>query len=212
MSATLRAAMVNDRVFAGTGTPADPGELLQAAEGKRARISVVNFLGLPTEEQRQGFVNQLQLALFAWAKRNPADNGPLSALFVLDEAQTFAPSTGSTVCLDSTLALVSQARKYGLGMVFATQAPKGIHNRIVGNCATHWYGRINSPSQIAAATQVAEHKGGSTVDIAHLRTGQFYLAADGSPTERVDVPMCLSHHPPTAPTAEEILAAVKAAD
>lgn len=212
VSATLRAAMVNDRIFAGTGAPADPGELLRATEGKRARVSVVNFLGLPTEEQRQGFVNQLQLALFAWAKRNPATDRPLSALFVLDEAQTFAPSTGSTVCLDSTLALVSQARKYGLGMVFATQAPKGIHNRIVGNCATHWYGRINSPSQIAAATQVAEQKGGSTVDIAHLRTGQFYLAADGSPTEQVDVPMCLSHHPPTAPTAEEILAAVKAAD
>ncbi|WP_199041382.1 ATP-binding protein [Glycomyces salinus] len=212
VSATLRAAMVNDRIFAGTGAPADPGRLLQATEGKRARVSVVNFLGLPTEEQRQGFVNQLQLALFAWAKRNPATDRPLSAVFVLDEAQTFAPSTGSTVCLDSTLALVSQARKYGLGMVFATQAPKGIHNRIVGNCATHWYGRINSPSQIAAATQVAEHKGGSTVDIAHLRTGQFYLAADGSPTEQVDVPMCLSHHPPTAPTAEEILAAVKAAD
>lgn len=211
-AATLRAVMVNDRVFAGEGAALDPGVLLRPAEGKRARVSVVNFLGLPTEEQRQGFVNQLELALFSWAKRNPAVDRPLSGLFVLDEAQTLAPSTGSTLCLGSTLALASQARKYGLGMVFATQSPKGIHNRIVGNCATHWYGRINAPSQIAAATEIAEHKGGSTVDLAHLAAGQFYLAADGAATEQVEVPMCLSHHPPTAPTVEEILASVRASE
>lgn len=209
IAATLRAAAVNDRVFAGDGEPVDPGVLLQPSAGKRARISVVNFLGLPEEEQRQGFVNQLELALFAWAKRNPAVGRPLSGLFVLDEAQVFAPSTGSTLCLDSTIALASQARKYGLGMLFATQSPKGIHNRIVGNCATHWYGRINSPSQIAAAAEVAQNKGGSPVDLAHLRRGQFYLVADGRPTELVEAPMCLSYHPPTAPTSEEILAAVR---
>lgn len=208
IASTLRAAMINDRVFGGVGKPLEPGALLTPSPGRRARVSVVNFLGLPTEEQRQGFVNQLELALFSWAKRNPAVGRPLSALFVLDEAQTLAPSTGTTVCLESTLALVSQARKYGLGMLFATQSPKGIHNRIVGNCATHWYGRINAPSQIAAAAEVAQSKGGSHVDLAHLASGQFYLAADGRRTERVDVPMCLSHHPPTAPTAEEILAAV----
>ena len=31
----------------------------------------------------------------------------------------------------------AQARKYGLGMIFATQLPKGIDNRIVSNCTTH---------------------------------------------------------------------------
>lgn len=209
IASTLRAAMINDRVFAGAGKALDPGVLLTPSEGKRARVSVVNFLGLPAEEQRHGFINQLELALFSWAKRNPAVGRPLSGLLVLDEAQSIAPSTGSTVCLNSTLALASQARKYGLGMLFATQAPKGIHNRIVNNCGTHWYGRINSPTQIAAATEVAQSKGGTPVDLAHLGKGQFYLVADGRATERVDVPMCLSHHPPTAPTSEEILAAVQ---
>lgn len=210
IASTLRAAMVNDRVFAGNGRPLDPSVLLTPSAGMRARVSVVNFIGLPTEEQRQGFVNQLELALFSWAKRHPAANGrPLSGLLVLDEAQTLAPSTGASICLDSTLALASQARKYGLGMLFATQAPKGIHNRIVGNCATHWYGRINAPSQIAAANEVAQSRGGTSVDLARLSAGQFYMAADGRPTERVNVPMCLTYHPSTAPTAEEILAAVK---
>lgn len=208
LASTLRAAVINDRVFGGSGPSLDPGVLLTPSEGKRARISVINFMGLPTEEQRQGFVNQLELALFSWAKRNPATGGPLSGLLVLDEAQTLAPSSGTTICLASTLALASQARKYGLGMLFATQAPKGIHNQIVGNCGTHWYGRINAPIQIAAAVEVAQTKAGTSVDLARLSAGQFYMAADGSPTDRIDVPMCLTYHPSTAPTAEEILAAV----
>jgi DNA helicase HerA-like ATPase len=68
------------------------------------------------------FVNQLEMALFSWIKKNPSPRGrPLTGLLVMDEAQNFAPSQKSTPCKESTLALVAQARKYGLGMVFATQ-------------------------------------------------------------------------------------------
>ena len=56
---------------------------------------------------------------------------------------------------DFLLALASQARKYGLGLVFATQAPKGLHNRIPGNAATQFFGLLNSPTQITAAREMA---------------------------------------------------------
>lgn len=209
IAATLKAVRVNDRMFAGDSENLDPSALLTPKPGKKARVSVVNFMGLPSDEQRQSFVNQLEMTLFSWLKENPAAGRPLGGLLVIDEAQTFAPSTGSTPCTESTLALVSQARKYGLGMVFATQAPKGIHNRIVGNSATHFYGRLNSPIQIAAANAIAQNKGGVPIDVARLSTGQFYVVTAGRTTEPIDTPMCLSHHPPTAPTSEEILAAVR---
>jgi len=90
------------------------------------------MIGLPSEEQRQSFINQLQMALFAWIKRNPAGTRALRGLLVMDEAQTLAPSRGFTLCTRSTVALSSQARKYGLGLVLATQAPKGLDNRIPG--------------------------------------------------------------------------------
>ena len=54
------------------------------------------------------------MALFAWIKRNLAGARPLRGLLVRDEAQTIAPAKGFTVCTRSTLALSSQARKYGL--------------------------------------------------------------------------------------------------
>src|SRR5205823_295732 len=103
------------------------------SDGK-TRISVINFAGLASEPARQSFVNQLQMMLFAWIKQNPS---PTGRLYVLDEAQNFAPSQSGTACKASTKSLVAQARKYGLDMIFATQLPKGIDNAIVSNSATH---------------------------------------------------------------------------
>ncbi len=39
----------------------------------------------------QSFVNQLQMALLSWIKRNPARDRPLGGLFIMDEAQDLAP-------------------------------------------------------------------------------------------------------------------------
>ncbi|NUT53603.1 MAG: ATP-binding protein [Saccharothrix sp.] len=202
---TLLAAMINDPLFGGSGVPLDPGVLLTPAPGKRARISVISMIGLPNDDQRRSFVNQLQMAMFAWIKANPAGDRPLGGLFVMDEAQTLAPSGSMTACTTSTLALASQARKYGLGLVFATQAPKGIHNQIVGNAATQYFGFINSPVQVAAAKEMAAAKSSAVLDISRLSAGEFYAVAEGKPFQKVRSPMCLSHHPSSALTAEEVL-------
>lgn len=205
LAESLTAAMVNDPLFGGSGTAVDPGVLLTPPPGKRARVSVISFVGLTSDDQRQGFVNQLQMALFAWIKRNPAGDRPLGGLFVMDEAQTLAPSSPMTACTTSTLALVSQARKYGLGLVFATQAPKGLHNHIPGNSATQFYGLLNAPVQIATARDMAAAKGGAVPDIGLLSTGQFYAAREGQPFERIKAPMCLSYHPSSPLTPDEVI-------
>jgi DNA helicase HerA-like ATPase len=145
------------------------------------------------------------MALFAWIKKNPAGERPLGGLLVMDEAQDFAPSGAATACTTSTLQLSAQARKYGLGLMFATQAPKGLHNRIPGNATTQFFGRLNSGVQINAATELARHKGGEVHDIARLGAGQFYAASEDVGFEKVRTPMCLSHHPSSALTQEEVL-------
>ncbi|ETK31500.1 ATP-binding protein [Microbispora sp. ATCC PTA-5024] len=202
----LQAAVVMDPLFAGRGTPVDPGVLLTPPDGRRARVSVINLAGLPSDAQRQSFVNQLQLALFAWIKRNPAGDRPLGGLFVMDEAQTFAPSGAMTACTRSTLALAAQARKYGLGLVFATQAPKGLHNGIPGNASTQFFGLLNAPVHITAAREMAKAKGSDVADVARLRSGQFYAAVEGARFRKLQAPLCLSHHPRSPLTTEEVLA------
>jgi hypothetical protein len=201
----LRAAMVNDPMFGGDGTPVDPGILMTPSPGYRARVSVVSLVGLQNDQQKAGFVSQLQMALFAWIKRNPAGDRPLGGLLVMDEAQNFAPSGRSTVSLQSTLALSSQARKYGLGLVFATQSPRGLHNHIPGNAATQFYGLLNSPTQIAVAKEFAHVKGGYVNDISRLRAGNFYAALEGTAFHEITTPWCLSYHPQSPLTSEEVL-------
>lgn len=212
LSQSLTAAMVNDPLFGGGGEPVDPGTLLTPPAGKRARVSVVSMIGLPSDDQRQSFVNQLQMALFAWIKQNPAGDRPLGGLFVMDEAQTLAPSGAMTACTHSTLALASQARKYGLGLVFATQSPRGLHNRIPGNATTQFFGLLNAPIQIAAAKEMAQAKGGDVPDISRLRAGEFYAALEGQAFEKLATPLCLSHHPKSPLTTEEVIARARRAE
>ncbi|WP_410669603.1 ATP-binding protein [Amycolatopsis sp. cmx-4-68] len=205
LAETLRAAMVNDPLLGGAGEPADPAVLLTPAPGKRARISVISFIGLPSEGQRQGFVSQLQLEVFAWIKRHPAADRPLGGLFVLDEAQTIAPSGAWTASTQSTIMLASQARKYGLGLLLATQAPKGLHNQVTGNATTQFFGRLNSPAQVAAANEMARAKGSAVGDISRLERGQFYVTGETFGFRLMRAPLCLSHHPPSPLRLEEVL-------
>jgi len=205
LAETLKAAMVNDPLFGGNGAAADPAVLLTPPAGKRARVSVISFIGLMSDLEKQGFVNQLQMALFTWLKRNPAGDRPLGGLFVMDEAQTLAPATGSTASTASTITLASQARKYGLGLVFATQAPKGLHNQISGNATTQFFGLLNSPAQIDAARELAQAKGGRLLDIGLLGSGQFYAAGEGFSFVKVRTPLCLTYHPKAPLSPEEVM-------
>jgi DNA helicase HerA-like ATPase len=90
------------------------------------------------------------MGLFSWIKRHPAPpNIPLRGLLVIDEAKDFIPAGKAVACKESLLRLTAQARKYGLGLIFATQAPKSIDHNILTNCSTQFFGKANSPAAIA---------------------------------------------------------------
>jgi hypothetical protein len=201
---SLRAAIATNPLLQTRGTPLDP-KVLFGREGGRTRISVINFSGLASDEARQSFVNQLQMTLFTWIKKHPSSTG---RLLVLDEAQNFAPSQRTTPCKESTLALAAQARKYGLGMIFATQTPTGIDNKIVSNCTTHFYGRMSSPATIAATRGLLDAKGGAGgEDVGRLSRGEFYFSTEGvSRPLRIRTPICLTWHPANPLTAAEVAA------
>lgn len=94
------------------------------------------------------------------------------------------------------LRLGAQARKYGLGLVFATQHPKDIEHKLIGNSSTHFYRLNNSPASLATLREQMQLKGGSGDDIARLKVGQFYFhsagATQASPV-KLKVPDCLSN-------------------
>jgi hypothetical protein len=93
MADHFKAEIAKNPLLSFKGTPLDPKLLFTAKDKSKTRISVVNFTGLPADDAKQSFVNQLEMALFSWIKQNPTTSGrPLTGLVVMDEAQNFAPA------------------------------------------------------------------------------------------------------------------------
>lgn len=200
MADSLRAEVLNNPLLRQTGVALDPAILFNLGQSSgKTRISILNFVGLPSIGAQQQFLNQLFMTLFTWIKKNPAPTDqPVRGLLILDEAKDFVPSTQSTPCKASLNRLVAQARKYGLGLIFATQAPKSIDHNIIANCSTQFYGRANSPAAIDVIQEQLRQRGGSGQDIARLERGQFYVVSESLATPtKILTPLCLSHHPPT---------------
>jgi DNA helicase HerA-like ATPase len=102
---------------------------------------------------------------------------------------------------------VAQARKYGLGIVAVTQAPKGIDNKLISNCTTQFLGKQNSPTDQQSVKAMISATGGAADDIGKLAAGEFYFKTEqsGKPF-KLRTPICLSYHPPNPPTPEEVVA------
>ncbi|MFJ9089894.1 helicase HerA domain-containing protein [Streptomyces sp. NPDC102384] len=193
MADTLEAAMETDPLFGESGAPADPGMLLIPSPGKAARISVISFVGLSGDGPAQ-FVSRLQATLFSWFRAHPVGDRPLGGLLVMDEAQNFVPSGASNPSTESTVELIRQVRKYGLGIVLASQLPKGIHNQALGNTVNQFIGRLIGPVHIEAVTAMAQARNAVLDNPAGLDAGMFHAASEGTGFSKIKVPVCLSHH------------------
>jgi hypothetical protein len=202
MSDQLIAKIAVNPLLSAPGQKLDPATLFIAQKSGKTRISVINLSGLHADSSRQDFANQLQMALFTFIRKHPSKT---PRLYVLDEAQNFAPSTASTPSKASAKALAAQARKFGLGMIFATQAPKGIDTNIVSNCTTHFYGRMSSPELIDSTKEMMAARGKPAQDLSALTTGIFYYSTLGSQPAKLKTPLCLSYHPQNPATVDEIV-------
>ena len=204
MADQLHAAVATNPLLKAEGPVLDPKLLFFGSDPARTRLSVINLSGLASDAAREDFVNRLQMSLFAWIKKNPSRTG---LLYVIDEAQNFLPSQKPALSLNSGIKLVAQARKYGLGMIVATQVPRGIHNQVVSNCTTQFFGKQNAPATIGAAQEIIAASGGRADDIGKLKAGEFYFATDGSGRPaKLRTPICLTYHPQNPPTPDEVIA------
>lgn len=207
MSERLLAETKMNPLLGETGSELDPRTLLGEPERDKTRVSVINLSGLQGETARQQFVDQLCMTLFSFIKKHPARDRPLLGLLVVDEARDFVPSGRSVPGKENMIQLVAQARKYGLGILFATQAPKGIDNKVIANCATQFYGRAAAPAAIQTVQEQLRLRGGSGSDIARLTRGVFYAHTEGmTAPARIATRMCLSAHPPSPPSESEVIA------
>jgi hypothetical protein len=84
--------------------------------------------------------------------------------------------------------------------------PKAIDNKIISNCTTYFYGKMNAPATIQAVRELIAMKGGSADDVAGLSAGVFYFATEGTAQPiKLRAPLCLSYHPKNPLAAEEVV-------
>ena len=207
MADELKAAVATNPLLKTSGPVVDPKLLFFARNSSKTRISVINLSGLASDEAKEDFVNRLHMTLFGWVKKHPSPRG---LLYVIDEAQIFIPSGAGALSKTSGVQLVAQARKYGLGMIAVTQAPKGIDNKVVSNCTTQFLGKQNSPTDQQSVKSMIAATGGSADDIGKLAAGEFYFKTEksGKPF-KLKTPICLTHHPANPPPPEEVRRAGK---
>ncbi len=201
LSDRLRVLEEIDPMISDAGEVLDPAILFgDDAPRRNTRVSVINLGSLGTLETQQRFVGQLATTLFVWIKKHPKPPGrTLRGLLIIDEAKDLVPARSSTPCKESLVRLAAQARKYHLGVVFATQNPREIDNAIIGNCSTQFYGKASSPAAIQTIREQLAARGGSGEAIGRLEKGVFYVFnADAGmrAPEKVSIPLCLSHHHP----------------
>jgi len=198
--AALSALSPVDQLTRYGGTPLDPAALFGDAPGggTRARISVISLQALPAQDIQQAFVAQLGATLFSWIKAHPTPPGrALRGLLVIDEAKDLVPSTKRTPSGESLIRLANQARKYGLGLIFATQQPKAIDHHVIANCATQFFGRVGSPESLDVVREQLRARGAHGDDVATLATGRFYVHSEGfAAPVKVQTRLSLSYHPP----------------
>jgi hypothetical protein len=203
MANELKASVATNPLLRATGPTLDPRRLYFSETPGRTRVSVINLSGLASEDAKQDFVNRLQMTLFGWVKRRPSARG---LLYVVDEAQLFLPSGAGALSKTSGVLLVAQARKYGLGILVATQAPKGIDNKIISNCSTQFLGKQNSPTDQQTVRLMIAATGGTAEDIGKLSMGEFYFKTqDSGKPFKLKTSLCLSYHPANPPTPEEVV-------
>ncbi len=204
----LAAAQTSDPLLHQEGDPLSPKVLYgdTFGAGEKTRISVINLWGLRELKSSQHFVNSLAMALFSWAKQYPPKNAlGLRGLFVLDEAKDYIPSVRTSACKESLLRLAAQGRKYGIGLLLASQNPTDIDCKALAQFQTWFLGRAQAPRAIEQSKKMLQEWGLYDGDVARLQKGNFYLSSGEtiSPPLEVTVPLCISAHPDRSPLSEE---------
>jgi hypothetical protein len=123
------------------GERLDVDHLLYTEEG-RPRHSVF-YLAHLSDSERMFFVTLLLENVVTWMRRQTGTTS-LRALLYFDEIFGFFPATSEPSSKRPLLALLKQARAFGLGIVLAAQNPIDIDYKGLTNAGTWFIGRLQA--------------------------------------------------------------------
>jgi hypothetical protein len=123
------------------GEPLDIGRFLHT-EGGKPRVAIFSIAHLGDSE-RMFFVTLLLNQVLSWMRAQSGTNS-LRALVYMDEIFGFFPPIANPPSKPPLLALLKQARAFGVGVVLATQNPVDLDYKGLANIGSWFIGRLQT--------------------------------------------------------------------
>jgi len=160
------------------GVQIDISTFVDRSDGK-VPVNIVYLNTLTSENDKQFFLAILFKELYCWMLKNPSND--LQMLFYVDEIAPYIPPYPRNPPPKNAYTLLfKQARKYGIGLVAATQNITDIDYKALAQVNTWCLGRMMTTQDIARVQKIIQ-----SIDPAHadtvlqrlpsLRTGEFLL-------------------------------------
>jgi hypothetical protein len=112
-------------------------------------------------------------------KIGPSDERyiPYPVFVLLEEAHHFAPASGDVISTTILKQVLSEGRKFGLGVGLISQRPGKLDGDVLSQCMTHFIMRIVNPIDQASVAGAVESVGRDLLDeLPALSKGQVIIA------------------------------------
>ena len=175
----------------------------------KSKLSIVYLNSLYALEEKMAVVAQIATTLYGWMLTHASQS--LQIVLYIDEIAQFLPAgTRNTGAKEALRLLFKQGRKYGVGVMLATQNPGDVDYRAMSQASTWMIGRLTMKQDLAKlkplyngipATSLRNSTSGElgaeTInDLPHADVGQFQIISpDAFQGVRVfRFPMCRTPH------------------
>lgn len=160
------------------GVQIDIGLFMDNSDGK-VPVNLIYLNTLTSENDKQFFLATLFKELYCWMLKNPSND--LRMLFYVDEISPYIPPYPRNPPPKNAYTLLfKQARKYGIGLVAATQNITDIDYKALAQVNTWCLGRMMTTQDVARVQKIIQSIDPTHADkvlqkLPSLRTGEFLL-------------------------------------
>ncbi len=171
------------------GVQMDIDLFLNNSDGK-VPVNIIYLNTLTSENDKQFFLATLLKELYCWMLKNPSND--LRMLFYIDEISPYIPPYPRNPPPKNAYALLfKQARKYGMGLVAATQNITDIDYKALAQVNTWCLGRMMTTQDIARVQNIIQsidptHADAVLKKLPSLRAGEFLLLSPDIYSDVVD--------------------------
>jgi GTPase SAR1 family protein len=140
------------------GVQLDIERLIQPRNGKTP-VNIFYLNTLPSVELKQFFIAVLVNQIYQWmlTQTSSGEVVPLRLILYIDEAAPFIPSGMSKPPAKRALQpLLTQSRKYGVGIFFSTQTPGSMDGYMLGQANTIVTGQLQTDLDLRRVDEIVE--------------------------------------------------------